>query len=104
MNKILVAGIIFTSFFAVNPSFAAGYIQKNTVICLSKKDMQTYIQAIENNEKHFVSDLFDNASCYTKKREIEASYLSEVDDLVEVRTIDGFKVWLPSNTFISNVK
>jgi hypothetical protein len=104
MKRTLLIGIIFTSFVSSQLAFAAGHIKKNTVLCLSQKDIVTYMEAIENNEEIFVRDLFYSASCYTKKREIKASYIAKVGDTTEVRTEDGFKVWLKSSAFVGNKK
>jgi hypothetical protein len=101
IKYIALIAFVFTAVCGVEMAYAAGYIKENTVLCMSQKDIETYLKAVEKNEEEFVQGLFASASCYTKKRQAEALYIEQVGDLVEVKTRDGFQVWLQKDGFIN---
>lgn len=99
MNKILLTVITLVGLVTANPVFAVGYVNKNTVVCMSLENIRDYTNGIKNNEKGFVQDLLDRADCFSKIKPIKAIRLSTVGNFVSVKTLNNFVIWLPISDF-----
>ncbi len=97
-RRFTVTALIAT---AVAPALWAEVLAPDTVGCITRKSYDRYTK-LSATSPDFAKKLFDNASCYTQKKPVEAAILSQVGEATKVELLNGSRIWVPTSALLES--